>query len=100
MRQDASGWLAAAGALLFMVSDSVLAVRQFRGPYPRAQALILSTYWLAIALVAAAAVNAVTLAPQSAGEHHKAVAAHQTEALNSAERVTARGPSAIRAMVL
>lgn len=45
--------LALAGALLFVVSDSALALRQFGGPYRGAQALILSTYWLAIGLIAA-----------------------------------------------
>jgi len=44
---------AVAGALLFVVSDSSLAIRRFRGPYPGAQALILSTYWLSIGLIAA-----------------------------------------------
>lgn len=53
VRHDLSGMLAAAGALLFLFSDSALAVRQFNGPYQRAQALILSTYWLAIGAVAA-----------------------------------------------
>lgn len=43
------------GALLFMLSDSALAVRKFVGPYRHAQALILSTYWLAIGLIAASA---------------------------------------------
>ncbi len=41
------------GAFVFLLSDSALAVRQFRGSYPGAQALILSTYWLAIGLIAA-----------------------------------------------
>jgi len=45
--------LALVGALLFAFSDSVLAVRQFVGPYRGAQPLILSSYWLAIALIAA-----------------------------------------------
>lgn len=45
--------LALAGALLFAVSDSVLAVRQFAGPYRGAQPLILSTYWLSMGLIAA-----------------------------------------------
>ena len=48
--------LALAGAAIFMVSDSALAVRQFRGRYPGAQPLILSTYWSAIGLIAASAV--------------------------------------------
>jgi uncharacterized membrane protein YhhN len=41
------------GAVLFVLSDSSLAIRQFRGPYPAAQPLILSTYWLAVGFIAA-----------------------------------------------
>ncbi len=40
------------GALLFVVSDSSLSIRKFVGPYYGAQALILSTYWAAIGLMA------------------------------------------------
>ena len=40
------------GALLFLASDSLLAVRRFVRRYRGAQALILSTYWSAIALIA------------------------------------------------
>jgi alkenylglycerophosphocholine/alkenylglycerophosphoethanolamine hydrolase len=40
------------GALLFVASDSALAIRKFGGPYRGAQALILSSYWLAIGLIA------------------------------------------------
>lgn len=40
------------GALLFMVSDSLLGWRRFVGEFPHAQALILSTYWTAIGLIA------------------------------------------------
>jgi len=40
------------GAGLFLLSDSLLGYRQFVRPYPGAQALILSTYWLAIWLIA------------------------------------------------
>ncbi len=43
------------GAVLFVLSDSSLAIRQFRGPYPGAQTLILSTYWLAVGFIAASA---------------------------------------------
>lgn len=43
---------ALAGALLFLLSDSLLGVRQFVRRYRHAQALILSTYWLAIGLIA------------------------------------------------
>jgi alkenylglycerophosphocholine hydrolase len=48
--------LALIGAVIFIVSDSALAVRQFRGRYPGAQPLILSTYWSAIGLIAVSAV--------------------------------------------
>lgn len=44
--------LALIGALLFALSDSLLAVRQFIGPYRGAQPLILASYWLAIGLIA------------------------------------------------
>jgi uncharacterized membrane protein YhhN len=52
-RGDGPSLWAVAGAMLFLLSDSALAVRQFVGPYPRAQALILSTYWLAVGMIAA-----------------------------------------------
>jgi uncharacterized membrane protein YhhN len=45
--------LAVAGALLFVVSDSSLAIRRFGGAYRGAQALILSTYWASVGLIAA-----------------------------------------------
>ena len=44
--------LAVIGALLFMLSDSALGVRRFVRPFRHAQALILSTYWAAIGLIA------------------------------------------------
>jgi uncharacterized membrane protein YhhN len=47
------GLFAVCGSLLFVVSDSALAIRQFGGGYRGAQALILSTYWASIALIAA-----------------------------------------------
>jgi uncharacterized membrane protein YhhN len=49
---NAATRLALIGALLFALSDSVLAIRQFAGPYRGAQPLILSSYWLAIGLIA------------------------------------------------
>ncbi len=45
--------LAVIGAGLFLISDSALGVRKFIGGYRGAQALILSTYWTAIGLIAA-----------------------------------------------
>lgn len=49
---DAHSLCAVLGALLFVVSDSALGWRQFVGKYRGAQALILSTYWIAIGLIA------------------------------------------------
>ena len=46
------GWLAAVGAALFVVSDSALAVNRFVRPFRGAQALVLSTYFLAQTLIA------------------------------------------------
>jgi uncharacterized membrane protein YhhN len=49
---DADALRALLGALLFLVSDSLLGVRRFVRRYRGAQALILSTYWGAIGLIA------------------------------------------------
>ncbi|HKR76176.1 MAG TPA: lysoplasmalogenase [Rhodanobacter sp.] len=45
---DASARLAARGALLFMLSDSVLAWDRFRGPLPLASLWVLAAYYLAL----------------------------------------------------
>ena len=45
--------LAAAGAVLFTASDAVLAHNRFRRPFRAAQAVILSTYFVAQGLIAA-----------------------------------------------
>ena len=50
---NVSAMLALAGALLFVLSDSCLAIRRFGGPYRGAQLIILLSYWLAIGLIAA-----------------------------------------------
>ena len=60
-RGDASGLMAAVGAAIFLISDSALAVNQFHGRYRRAQLLILSTYWLAVGLLAASVQNSAAL---------------------------------------
>lgn len=49
---DAASLRALLGALLFMVSDSLLGWRRFVSAFRGAQALILSTYWAAIGLIA------------------------------------------------
>ncbi|MDE2317310.1 MAG: lysoplasmalogenase [Xanthomonadaceae bacterium] len=48
LRGDAPARLAARGALLFMLSDSVLAWDRFRGPLPLASLWVLATYYLAL----------------------------------------------------
>lgn len=44
--------LAAAGAVSFLLSDSMLAIGRFRGPFDGDRALVLGTYWLAQWLIA------------------------------------------------
>jgi uncharacterized membrane protein YhhN len=48
--------------VLFIVSDSALAVNRFRGQYQSAQALILSTYFAAQWLIARSVPVALTTA--------------------------------------
>lgn len=45
-------WLAAAGSLLFLVSDTVLALDRFYRPFKGAQVIILSTFYSALLLIA------------------------------------------------
>ncbi|HJQ85589.1 MAG TPA: lysoplasmalogenase [Candidatus Binatia bacterium] len=47
-----SGMLALVGALFFMVSDGVLAVARFARAFPAADAVVMTTYYLAQALIA------------------------------------------------
>ncbi|MBC7348592.1 MAG: lysoplasmalogenase [Candidatus Aminicenantes bacterium] len=48
-------WLAAAGSFLFLLSDSVLAINRYRRPFSSAQVIILSTFYLALLLLALSA---------------------------------------------
>jgi uncharacterized membrane protein YhhN len=50
--KDTAGLGAVGGALLFMLSDSVLAINKFAKPFPAAQGIILSTYFAAQWLIA------------------------------------------------
>ena len=43
---------AAAGAVLFMVSDTALAIERFRGEFPGSFVTVISTYWVAQYLIA------------------------------------------------
>lgn len=49
--------MAGVGALLFLASDSLLAINSFRKRFAAAQALILSTYWAAQWLIALSALQ-------------------------------------------
>lgn len=47
-----SAWVAAAGALLFLCSDSILALDRFRFPFEASRAVVLGTYFTAQWLIA------------------------------------------------
>ena len=56
LEQESAGLaIAAAGAVLFLASDSMLAIDRFRLPFRAAQILVLSTYWLGQWLIALSA---------------------------------------------
>lgn len=50
--RDVATLLAMAGALLFIASDSILALDKFRAPIPQRDLLIMSTYYGALLLIA------------------------------------------------
>lgn len=51
--QTRAAVVAAVGALLFLLSDAVLAIDRFRSPFAAARGIVLSTYWLGQWLIAA-----------------------------------------------
>jgi len=56
LEQEGAGLaIAAAGAILFLASDSMLAIDRFRLPFRAAQVLVLSTYWLGQWMIALSA---------------------------------------------
>lgn len=55
---DRSAKLAAAGALVFGVSDTMIALDRFHAPFAGARYAIILTYWAALVLLAASAVTA------------------------------------------
>lgn len=63
IRDDRGAMLAAIGTLVFLLSDAALAIRRFHRPYPHAQAVILSTYWSALGLIALSVAGGTALAP-------------------------------------
>ena len=50
--RDTAALLAMAGALLFIASDSILALDRFRAPVPQRDLLVMSTYYGALLLIA------------------------------------------------
>lgn len=51
-----SAWLAAVGAALFVLSDSLIGINRFVSPFPEARYLIILTYWLGQWGIAASAI--------------------------------------------
>jgi uncharacterized membrane protein YhhN len=49
---DLSALAAMVGAVLFILSDSTLALNKFRGPIPQSSVIVMSTYWAAQLLLA------------------------------------------------
>jgi uncharacterized membrane protein YhhN len=61
------GWRVAAGAILFMLSDSLLAIGKFNGPFPGRGYLVWATYYAAQYLIVTGALVARTLTPLPPG---------------------------------
>lgn len=80
---SADARMAAMGAMSFLISDSSLAVRKFRGDFPASALLVLGTYWLAQWWIA----RSVTVA--GATGNVVAAAAASPEGTNSRERAEA-----------
>ena len=55
MRGDVAGWLGLVGAVLFLASDSLLAIHRFVSPLPASDLLVMGTYWGAQTAIAASA---------------------------------------------
>ncbi|MGF1691689.1 lysoplasmalogenase [Photobacterium kagoshimensis] len=53
--QSLMGMFAFGGALIFMVSDTILAIDRFKGPYHSASATIMTSYYLAQSLIVGSA---------------------------------------------
>jgi uncharacterized membrane protein YhhN len=63
-----SAWLAAAGAALFVLSDSLIGINRFVTPFPGAHYAIILTYWLGQwGITASALYRAATVESQGAG---------------------------------
>ena len=52
MRRSTSALAAMLGAVLFLLSDSTLALNKFRAPVNQSSVIVMSTYWAAQLLIA------------------------------------------------
>jgi uncharacterized membrane protein YhhN len=64
--QRNSAWLAAAGAALFVVSDSLIGINRFVAPFDEARYAIMITYWLGQLGIAASAMYGCTTSARNA----------------------------------
>jgi alkenylglycerophosphocholine/alkenylglycerophosphoethanolamine hydrolase len=64
-RAGATERLAMAGALVFGLSDTMIAIDRFHAPFAGARWMIILTYWAALVLLAASAVRRDTAPPRS-----------------------------------
>jgi uncharacterized membrane protein YhhN len=71
-RSDRAGKLALAGAILFVLSDTVLAINRFREPLPGAQYIIILLYWAGQLGIALSTQRPGTFRPESATLFSKA----------------------------
>ncbi|MFN4121148.1 lysoplasmalogenase family protein [Acidovorax sp.] len=67
--RDGPSWMVAAGALCFMLSDSLLAINRFVQPLPWSQVWVLSTYYAAQALIVAGVLRGLVLRPAAQPLH-------------------------------
>jgi uncharacterized membrane protein YhhN len=61
------GWCVAAGALLFMLSDTLLAIGKFRGPFPGRGYLVWATYYAAQYLITTGVLQNLNRVPLPSG---------------------------------
>src|SRR5579864_2571664 len=62
------GWRVAAGALLFMLSDSMLAIAKFHDPFPGRGYLVWATYYAAQYVITTGVLQNLNRAPLPSGE--------------------------------
>jgi uncharacterized membrane protein YhhN len=61
------GWRVAAGALLFMLSDTLLAIGKFHGPFPARGYLVWATYYAAQYLITTGVLQNLNRVPRPSG---------------------------------